>query len=166
MAAGKAVVQAGVDLGYSDEAWVEAKAALDAAEKERDRRQEVWDDAYMVYAVGVEQHSVTPADIAGAGLVVQERASYTLDVPTSVTARWDVLKSGVRVNVKSAPGIMACVVDYCAGPVGSSPWQRVPGISLRPLIANLTPGIYWVRAAGVRGADQSAFSDPIAVVVK
>ena len=160
------LAKAATDLETADKAFVAAEAAVEVARAARDSRQAGFDSALAACAAKVEQTATTESEVVGVGLVVLERASYSLEAPIEVTARWNAAKGRIEIHVTLAPGASGCVVDLSPGGGAPESWRRLPGISARPKVSGLEPGVYLVRAAAVRGSEQSEFTAPVTVIVK
>jgi hypothetical protein len=164
--AGVAVIAAGADLATADSAVKAAEGMLATARSAREAKVIDFDAAYDVYVANTEKHSVTAEDVQGVGLGVLQRGKYVLTQPAQVEARFDAVKSQIRLHVKQAPGMQACVVDVSPDPVGPATWTRLPGVGARQVLSGYAPGTYWVRAASVRASEQSEFTGPVSVIVK
>jgi hypothetical protein len=50
--------------------------------------------------------------------------------------------------------------------VPTSVWKRIDGIAAEYHLSAFAPGRYWFHACAVRGAELSAYTVPVSVVVK
>lgn len=163
---GAKVIAAGTDLAAADNTVLALEAQLAAARKTRDSKAAAFDSVFALYIANAEHLATTPEEAAGLGLAVAAKGNYPLAPPIDVQAHFDAAKATVRVQVKHAPGIQACVIEMSSDPSSPSEWKRLDGFGARHVLSGVAPGTYWIRAAGARASKHSAFTNPIAVVVK
>ncbi len=165
--AGAKVITAGTELATADAAVMSVEAQLATARKARDAKQAAFDSAFSVYVVNAATLAESPEDAASLGLpVAAAKASFPVAPPVDVQVSFDPVKEVVRILCKHAPGMHACVVEMSPDPAGPSTWKRLDGIGARHVVSGVAPGTYWVRAAGARASKHSAFTNPVAVIVK
>jgi hypothetical protein len=164
--ASASLILAGNDLSDADHGVTAAEAVVAQKRGEREAKRAAFDAAYDIFTALVSRHVETPEQIQGLGLDVFDRTSHTLVPPVEVSARFDTVKSLLRIYVKQAPGKQACVVDVSQNPADPASWKRIPGIGANRALPGYAPGTYWLRAASVRASEQSDFTTPIPVVVK
>ena len=160
------LVTLGKDLGAAAAAVNDARVALVQAEGVFARKIDAYDAAHAVCVAQIEHDAQRPEDITSAGFSVFRRESHDLAAPLAIEARFDAGKDLVRITVKHAPGMTACVTEISADPSDPTKWQRLPGMGARHAVGGYAPGTYWVRAASMRASEQSAFTGPIPVVVR
>jgi hypothetical protein len=164
--AGAALILAGNDLGDADSAVTAAEAVVEQKRSEREAKRGAFDAAYDIFTALVVHHAETPEQIQGVGLDVLDRTSHALVPPLAIRARFDLVKSLLRISVKQAPGMQACVIDVSQNPSDPTSWKRIAGIGASRSLPGYASGTYWLRAASVRASEQSDFTMPISVVIK
>ena len=158
---GGAVIQAGAELAAADAAANIADAAATVARGVRNGKKIAFDQTYNVFTACVEKHATTPEDLESIGFDELQRNTYPLAAPLSVTAAFDPKTELIKIEVKQAPGMLACFIEISADSVT---WKRLPGIAASQSVSGYAPGTYWVRAASARGAAESGFTGPVAVI--
>jgi hypothetical protein len=153
-------------LKTADEAYTVTDAALTAARGARDSKVTAYDAAYDVCIAQVQQCAATPEDVQSMGFGVFSPVSYALVVPPSVQAKYDPVRNVIYVRVERAPGIRACTLEVSQTPADPASWQRLPGLGTSRKLPGYAAGTHWFRAASVRATEQSAFTDPVSVIVK
>jgi hypothetical protein len=121
---------------------------------------------YNVAVATLEKHARNAADVTDCGFEKLERKHYPVIAPVDVLVKFDKAKERIDVNVKHAPGMHACHVELSPEPVGPNTWKRLDGIAAEYHLTGYAPGIWWVRAQSVRGAEVSPWFGPVSVTVK
>lgn len=160
------LAKAGDELAQADDGVNAAEATLATARWLRDTKQAEYDAVYGVYAANVERVASAPEEVTALGMLVLDKGSYDLLVPTEVQVRFDPVKGQVRIHVKLGPGLHNAVVDISTTPGDPASWTRLQGIGTIHTLSGYAPGTYWVRAATVRSTEQSEFTSPVSVIVK
>ena len=124
------------------------------------------DGSYDVVTSNIEKHATVASDIPDTGFDEMIRAKYAVLPPAKVEVAYDRTKETLDVFVTHAPGMTACFVEISPEPLTATSFKRVDGIAAEYHLKEYTPGVYWVRAASVRGADLSTWTVPVAVTVK
>jgi hypothetical protein len=161
-----AVVAAGKDLGDADVTATAADQAAATARSARDTKLGTFDTANAICVATVEHHAATPEEIQGAGFVLLIPNNNGLAMLDGVKAAFDAALGVIDIEVLHPAGVTRCLLEFSPDPVTPTSWQRVAGDGLRRKLSGFAPGTYWFRAATVRASAQSAFTTPIAVVVK
>jgi hypothetical protein len=153
-------------MKVADDAHTVADAALTAARGVRESKVTAYDAAYDVCIAQVQQCAAAPEDVQSLGFAVFSPASYALAAPVSVQAKFDPARNLVVVYVERAPGTRVCAVEVSQNPADAASWQRLPGHGALRKLPGYAAGTHWFRAASLRATEQSAFTDPVSVIVK
>ena len=162
-----AVAAAGVALAAADEQVITDDAQAVKSRAARDGLVISYDATYDVGVATIEKYATKPADVSDAGFELFARNKYALEMPVSLVVTFDPIKDLIDIDVKHAAGMHAAFVEYTADPISpTSVWKRIDGIAAEYHLPAFPPGRYWFHACAVRGADLSAFTLPVSVVVK
>ena len=166
-AAWEAMVKANNNLKDADKALIVATAEADATRTAEEGAIVHWDACHMVYIAQAAKFSVSVEDMTTTlHLTLGERTSHAFAAPLKVEAVFEPVAATIDVTVTPAPGRPFSRVEITRSPLGSMPWVQAPGIGLTHSLTGYGPGIWLVRAASLRANKMSAFTDPVAVVVK
>jgi hypothetical protein len=160
---GKNLVAAGVALASADKDYIQAMADAEAKRGIRETKLTDWNNAHDVYVSNVETYAVKPEDITLLGLHAAAKTAYALAVPLSILLKQDMVKHLLRIHVKLPPGMKAAEIEVSTD---GTTYKRLTGHGVKRTIPNPTPGNCWVRAASSRASVESAFTDPVQIVVK
>lgn len=158
------VVAAGLDLADADATATAADQVAATARSVRDTKESEFDKKNSVCMVLIENHAVTPDEIQGAGYTLLIPNNNGLALLGGLTALFDAALGLVEIAIQHPAGVTRCLLEVSTDPITS--WQRVPGDGMRRKLSGYAPGTYWFRAANVRAKAQSAFTQPVSVVVK
>jgi hypothetical protein len=121
---------------------------------------------YGVAVATVEKYARSPSDVTACGFENLERAHYQVAPPVELFVTFDRAKEFIDILIKHAPGMHACHVELSPDPIGPATWKRLDGIAAEYHLSGYAPGTWWVRAQSVRGAEVSAWTGPVSVIVK
>jgi hypothetical protein len=161
-----AVVKAGTDLATAITAAQAAKAAYAAALSVVTTKTTAFDAVHDVCVAQTEQYAVTADDIQSVGWTMCLPVNHPFAGPLLVLTSYDVLKSTIEIDVKQPPGMRACIVEISTDPAVPTSWQRLDGNGCRRTLTGYAPGTYWVRVANMRAQAKTAYTTPVAVIVK
>jgi hypothetical protein len=162
-----AVAAQGVTLAAANEQVKTDDAQAIKSRAARDGIVLVFDAAYDVGVATVEQNATKLSDVTDTGFESFTRTKYAVEAPLSLLVTFDGTKELIDIDVKHAAGMHAAFVEYTADPISpTSVWKRIDGIAAEYHLPAFPPGRYWFHACAVRGADLSAFTLPVSVVVK
>lgn len=160
------IVKAGQKLATDDAAVKAAEATLKAARDDRDASQAAFDAAYDLGVAHVEKFCAAPTDVSFLGFTMLDRNKYALAAPVEIEAKYDVVNGLIRIHVVLPKGLRTCLVEISPATAGAASYVQLPGTGTRRVVAGYAPGSYLVRAASTRSTGQSAFTDPVPVIVK
>jgi hypothetical protein len=162
-----AVAAQGLVLAAANEQVKTDDAQATKSRAARDGLVLVFDATYDVGVATVEQNATKLSDVTDTGFESFARTKYTVDVPLSLVVTFDGTKELIDIDVKHAPGMRAAFVEYTADPITpTTVWKRIDGIASEYHLPAFAPGRYWFHACSVRGAELSAWTAPVSIVVK
>jgi hypothetical protein len=120
-------------------------------------------DACHNTATAQLEKGATELDVTACGFGVLHRVLHGLALPNDLTTKYDRNKRVLSIHVQYGWRNEQCVVEIANAEAG--PYQRLDGSGVTRKVASPAPGIWWIRAATMRAAGQSAWFGPRAVVV-
>lgn len=164
--AGKALIAAGADLSGADLAFQGALKVVETTRDTRETKLIAWNSEFDLYATLVEKYSKKAEDLSALALSALSRTEYPLVAPIKIDLRYDRTLYLIRVHVHLPEGLEACEIEMSPDPITATSWQRLVGHGAKRTVKSPTPGTWWFRAASERAEEQSAFTDPVSIVVK
>ena len=162
-----AVAAAGVALAAADEQVTTDDAQAVKSRAARDGLVISYDATYDVGVATIEKYATKSTDITDAGFEGLTRNKYSVYMPVSLLVTFDPTKELINVDVKHATGMHSAFVEYTTDPITpTTVWKRIDGIASEYHLSAFAPGRYWFHACAVRGAELSAWTVPVSVVVK
>jgi hypothetical protein len=161
--AGNKLIAAGLNLTAADVDHANALKTVEITRTAVETRIVEWNVVYDLYVSMARSFATTPGDLAGLALDTLERHVYTLAEPLSIAAKLDVKADLIRIHVKLPKGLRACEIEVSTD---GTTFHRLVGNGVTREIPQPAPGTYTIRAAAVRAGEQSAFIQPVQVVVK
>ena len=162
---GAALIQAGIDLAKGAATVQSLQAQTDTAEKELISLRINWDERFNIYAGTVELVALKPQDVTNLGLSLLEEGSNLLAPAISVSARYDLLTSQMRIAVRKPPGNFGCRIEISPNPITPGSFQALKGLGARRALSGYAPGGWWVRAVIVDKENESDPSLPVFVTI-
>lgn len=162
----KALVKCGQELADLDVKLAATLALAAQLQSQRDSKVEEFDGQHAIASTLAEKTAAKPDEVQALGFTVAGREKHALLPPVEVTARYDLVKSLVVIQVTPAKGFRTCVLEISTDLNNPASWKRIQGTGLKRTLAGYAPGTYWIRAASVRAQEESIFTTPVAVVVK
>lgn len=159
------LVAAGVDLEAAGQKVHQKEMELSLARTELVQKRQAYDGCYNTATAALEKTSPGYVEIVENGFDALERVDHGLAPPSAVVATYDRGKSMVHVHVKYPWRNARCVIEMTNAPNGEGPFTRLEGSGVTRKLPNLAPGVWWFRAATLRAAMQSEWSEVVAVVV-
>jgi hypothetical protein len=158
-----ALVAAGVDLDDSRQKVSTLEILLALARAQHVETRQAYDASYNTATAHLEQGG-TAVDVVASGFDLLQRVIHGLALPSDIAAKYDRNKSVLNVHVKYPWRNERCIVQISLG-ASEGPFQTLDGSGVTRKVPNLAVGTWWVRAATMRAAGQSAWFGPVAVTV-
>ena len=163
------VVQHGLDIGAKARNVSVKRKELATAEAELFAVQTAFDKAAGVCVKIAESVCTTPEELASLGLKPRgaKGPSVPLVVPTDITVKPGKDKGSIFAHAKRIPGILNYLAEISTDPFDPETWKPLQGTNaMRRLTGYVSGARYWIRFATARGDQQSAWSDPVAVIAR
>jgi hypothetical protein len=163
------VVQHGLDIGAKAKNVTVKRKELATAEAELFAVQSTFDKAAGVCVKIAESICATPEELAGLGLKPRGTKSppVPLVVPTDITVKPGKDKGSIFAHAKRIPGISNYPAEISTDPFDPETWKPLQGTNAMRRLTGYASGTrYWIRYATARGDQQSAWSDPVAVLAR
>lgn len=164
-AKGETLIKSGLDLVAGEKLAQSLRAQAESAEKEVVTLTIAWDEHFTLYAGEVELAATKPEDVTKLGLTLLEEQSYELAAPLSVTVRYDLITSQIRILVRKPPGNFGCRIEISPNPIVPGSWMALKGLGARRALSGYASGGWWVRALMCDMEDESEYSQPVFVMV-
>jgi hypothetical protein len=117
----------------------------------------------------VENNSTSAADLTGMGfvpLVFNRSARTQPDPPAALLVRPGKARGKARVAVQGRGWLGRFVAEVSIDPIGPATWTALPGNGKERVLTGYPSGTrLWVRFAAVRWGLQSAWSEPVQVLI-
>jgi hypothetical protein len=167
-AAVERVVNDGIDVGAKAKAVAVKRQELATAEADLLTSQNTFDKDMGVCVKTAESVCTTAEELAQLGLKPRAKSlPVPLVVLTNITVKPGKDKGSIYAHARAIPGISQYPAQISADPIGPDTWKTLPGTNaVRRLTGYVSGARYWIRFATQRGDQQSAWSDPVAVIVR
>ena len=157
------VVLSGIALDGSCKNVASIKKMLEDAKTDQEQKRVEFDKSYAIFAAFLERYAKKESDVTGAGGKVGTRTYHGLELPTNLEARYDPKKKVIRAHVILPEGMRACRLEIASAAEG--PYKEVVGVAARRTLSGYAAGTYWLKAATLKGEEQSEFFGPVSVIV-